>query len=117
MTVFLETLAPVEFVFLVSALVGALGLLITTIWLAIAGGFGLQVGKDPDGQRPPRRVIRIIQAADGFTMMFGVAGMALLRLAGADPLWALLGAAGAGALLVGVIHLVSLADERFRFDS
>ena len=70
MTEYLETLAPVEFVFLVSALIGALGLLITTVWLAIAGGFGLPGGKDPEGNTPPKRVMRIVQAVDGFTKVF-----------------------------------------------
>ena len=115
MTAFLETLSPMERVLLVSALAGALGLLITTVWLAVAGGIGLQIGRDPEGQEPQRRVIRIIQAADGFTLMFGVVGMALLRLADAEPLWALLGGVGAGMLLVGMIYLVDLADKNFKF--
>ena len=105
MTAFMETLAPVELVFLVSALMGALGVLITTLWQAVAGGFGLNRSQEPSEGRPQSWILRIILAADGFLMTFGEVGMALWRLAGAGPLWAVLAAVGAGALVVVTLLL------------
>jgi len=102
MTAFIETLPPVELLFLVSALMGALGIFITTVWLAIAGGLRQDTLESPFAQTPQKRVFRILLAGDGFMMAFGVAGMALRRLAEAAPLWAVIGAVGAGAMLVGV---------------
>ena len=103
MAAFLETLAPIEFVFLVSALMGALGVLITTIWQAIAGGFGLEGRQKPFEEEAPKRILRIVLVGDGFMMTFGVVGMALWRLARASPPWAVVGAVLASVLVVGVI--------------
>jgi hypothetical protein len=103
MNAYLETLAPLALVFLASALVGALGIFITTVWLAIAGGFRQDTLENPFDQKPSKRVFHIFLAGDGFMLAFGVAGMALRQLLEAQPLWAVLGAVGAGAMLVGLI--------------
>ena len=102
MTAFFETLAPIEVIFLVPTLMGALGVLITTIWQAVAGGFGLEGKQGPSEERPQKRILQIILAGDGFLMTFGLVGMALLRLAGAGSLWSVMGAVIVGVLVMGV---------------
>jgi len=103
MTAFLETLAPVEFVFLATALAGALGILIGTLWKTIADGFGVNRKEETSSQGSRKLIFRILLAGDGFLMIFGVVGMALRRVAEAEPHWALMGAVGAGALVVAFI--------------
>ncbi|MFW5713921.1 MAG: hypothetical protein ACOCYU_04550 [Brevefilum sp.] len=111
MTAYLETLALVDIAFLLSALLGALGILIATVWLAIAGGFGKEGNAEKAEKADEAGLARISPLVLGFLMMFGVVGLALRQLVDADPLWAVLGALGAGVLLVGVIVSVAARDR------
>ncbi len=103
MNAFLETLAPMDLIFLVSALAGALGVLISALWQAVAGGFGLKGKEGPSGQESRKLFFKVFLAGDGFLMIFGIVGLALQRVAEAEPQWAVVGAVGAGALVVALI--------------
>lgn len=107
MTAYLTTLAPVDIVFLASALMSALDFLVWTVWLSLKGGIRGERAPLTIEEENPSRTSRIFQAVIGFMMVFGVSGLALRRLLAADPVWALLGAVGTGLLVVGIIIVVN----------
>ncbi len=103
MIAFLRSMAPVDVVFLASALMSALDFLLWTFWLSLKGGIDEVPAPLIFTEKPSKNVGKILRAALGFMMMFGVSGLALRQLLNANPLWSLLGAMGAGLLLAGVI--------------
>ncbi len=112
MAAFLATLEPIDVVFLATAVMIVLDFLAWAVWQSLKNG--VQGGHEPlafSGQ-PPGRVSKVFQMMLGFTMTFSVAGLALRGLAGAEPLWALLGALAAG-VMAGV--LVWGMDEKRDF--
>jgi hypothetical protein len=102
MTAYLETLAPVDIVFLASALMSALDFLVWTVWLSLKGGIRGERASYTVEEGYPSRTRRIFHAVIGFEMAFGVIGLALRRLLAADPVWALLGAVVVGVLAAGI---------------
>jgi len=84
MTAYLATLALVDTIFLGAALLGALGMLIATVWMVIAGGLHRKGAEKPAEDRTQGHLGGIYPAILGFLMMFGVVGLALRRLAEAE---------------------------------
>ena len=114
MTAYLETLAPVDIVFLVSALMSALDFLVWTVWLSLKGGIEGERAPLTTGEENFSQTSRIFQAVIGFMMTFGVVGLALRRLLAADPVWALLGAVVVGVLAAGIadaVNRINAADK------
>lgn len=99
MVAFIESLNPVDLVFLVSALTGAMDLLVWTVWLSVKGGLQGEKAPGEEVGMYSRRVRRIIRASLGFMMIFGLSGMILRWLLDASTMWAILGATAAALML------------------